>query len=204
MRRKYRILFLFVTGFILRFIFSCCECENNTIAFTINNILIQNLDNSSEYIKPAGDTLNRDAVAFEIILNNNELSDELVANNLSIGFSHAIACECNTFYEPTNKIDSIVIVAQSRINAEYGPQTDVSDLFVGFLPETQNSQTNIYQSLDKVIEQLNQTKTFNNNFLKIQLFFTTSVDSSSISFQLKIFLSDESIISKETSIIYLK
>jgi hypothetical protein len=202
--RKYKIILLFLTGFILRVVYSCCECENNVQSYSINNIFIQNIDNTGEYIKPAGDTLNRNAVAFEITLNNKEFSDNAYACFSSTGFAVTMACECNTYFEVLNKIDSITIISQSNINFDYPAQTNVTNLFVAFSPLQQNEFTSIYKSIDEVIEQLNESNSFINNYLKLQCFLTIPVDYNAISFQFNIFLSDKTFISKNTPIIYLK
>jgi hypothetical protein len=199
-----KIILIFLLGFTLRIIYSCCECENNIQRYSINNIIIQNIDNSGIYTKPAGDTLYRNAVAFEITLNNNEFSYSTYESYGTTGFSTIFACDCNTYFQVLNKIDSITIITENNINFEYPAQTDITDLFVAFSPLQQNEFTSIYRPINEVIEQLNESTQFNDNFLKFQCFLTIPVDYNEISFQFNIYLSDKTLVSKNTSIIYLK
>lgn len=204
MNRKHKIILLFLIGFTLRIIYSCCECDQNVQHYSINNIVIQNIDNSGTNIKPAGDTLNRNAIAFEITLNNNEYSDNTKACYGSSGFSAIIACDCNAYFKVLNKIDSITIITQSNINFDYQAQTDITNLFVAFSPLHQNEFTDIYRPINEVIDQLNKSNQFIDNYLRFKCFLTIPVDNNMISFQFNIYLSDKTLISKKTPIIYLK
>ncbi|MBN1117428.1 MAG: DUF5034 domain-containing protein [Bacteroidales bacterium] len=166
----------------------------------MKTVTVKALDNSQEWPVIAEDTtLHRNAVAFEVWLSDEEVSEWACLTN-SYGYNELYACECVSSYKAKQNIDSIQIISIGKYNEDIY-QNQIINKFC-FAESVYNSTlSDLYISMDELVESLNNLVLSGSMVYKFRIFLNSRSIYRSAHFDFKIYLSDGSIISRDIQII---
>ncbi len=199
-KKVFIILFI---SFIIRLVYSCCECNTSPLNFNIRSLKVTKIDNSGIYPQINPDSICRSAVAFEIILSEAQNNKEITYNTSFNGFTNTYAtdCDCSILYKPDKTIDSISIISNYRIDFNNPPNSIVTDLFVASFTSLPD---NLYTSISKIKDDFNHSVIFDEKEYLFYLYLTVPIETDIASFTFNVSFSDGTNIISAISDFYVK
>ncbi|MBK6345288.1 MAG: hypothetical protein IPF68_05020 [Bacteroidales bacterium] len=207
MRIFKKAILILAIFFILRIIPGCCDCDESTIPFNFNSIDIINLDNSGEWaVTTNSDTMKPGAVAFEVALFDS-LGYFYAAgpslNSIGFGQAKAMRCDCSMPFSANQSLKSIRITSLYALTPEIDAGSEVSGYFVG--RPTNNSSTGaLYTSLESICGQTIGKTYYDSGVESFGLFLTVPVENDCARFAVSIKLSDNTILTDTTRLIFIQ
>ena len=202
MYRLKRILYILVFLNAFRIIYSCCNCDNNIYYFDLKTVTVKALDNSLDWPVIVEDTtLKRNAVAFEVWLSDEEIS-EWASNNTGFGFNelYANGCDCGSSYKAKQTIDSIQIISIGKYSEDIY-QNQVVNEFCYAEPIYNSGFPDLYISIDELVNSLNDLVLYDSMVYKFRIVLNSRSIYRSAHFDFKIYLSDSSVISRDIAVV---
>lgn len=206
MRISIKVSVILFVVFVIQTISGCCDCKNydTEIGFKYQQVKLFNLENCRTVPKiTLSDTLYRQALALQVMVNgNNGYALSKNSSPLGFGFSGAYAfhCDCPPTYITDNPIKDFSVITLFSLNGKPA-FTDITDIFL--YSRAEDVAQNLYLSKSKILPFLQNTK---NDFdgMVFQLFVNESVENDSVRFAVNILLSDNTVLSDTSHVIYLK
>lgn len=149
-------LILISLAFIVRLIFSCCNCPETIVYYQFQTMETMNLDNSTWVAKPTDyDVMQPAAVAFEITLTDTLARYDQAMNQRwkpQLNAAHAVIdCFCPFHYYPEPKMSRFSIHSL----LDYAPgQPAGSDITGSFV--WQYRHRHLYRNMDSLLQVLNE------------------------------------------------
>ena len=197
-------MFIFIAGFLISIIQSCCTDEY-TLKWT--GFRIQIIDNSGKepIICDENCIINKNAFGFRISMNDTVFYG--IAQNFK-NFSLIADCKatsCGEKWRRPHDITSIIIKTIYDYSEEFPAGTDITSLFKARIVKgiSQN-----YNTIDDIIPHINSLKNSNGYSILSPIFDLYLMDNTCIGgqqkFEISILLSDEKIFTKQTENLDLK
>jgi len=146
--------------FVLRTLSGCmCRCSDVSDPFDFTTVEIFNLDNTRSYpVRIQNDTIFSRAVAFRVVVRDNQPYFSHNCINHLFSFSNAIACDCSHLLRANDSIVKINIKTLFDINPKILANSDVTDKFV-CSKENYFEPENLYKSIHQIYPLIN-SKTY--------------------------------------------
>jgi len=202
-----KIVLILSVVFFSRLLFSCCDCDNSSIPFDINNASIENIENSGEWpgINPT-DIMQSQAAAFKITLGTDSIvfaaANCYSLNNL--GFTKAFSCECSTPYHPNQKITDIRISNIYSINTSIPINTELSNDHFVYAKENWNSFSEMYLSKESFLETINPEIVSDTPEFSFMIFLKDKIENNTAQFLITIELSNGESLVLQTRILTIQ
>ena len=199
-----KVMFLFIAGFLISIIQSCCT---DYYTHKWSGFEIQTIDNSGEepVICDVNRIISKDALGFRISMNDTVFYG--IAQNFK-NFSLIADCKatsCGTEWSRPHNITSIIIKTIFDYSEEFPAGTDITSLFKARIVEGLSQN---YNTIDDIIPHINSLKNSNGYSILSPIFDLYLMDNTCIGgqqkFEISILLSDEKIFTKQTEDLNLK
>lgn len=200
-----RVLFIFALAFFLRVLISCgCDCSDVVHAFDFLEMDIANADNTQKYYELlASDTMQNEAIAFEITLRGDP-RDWMVSclkKDFSFSSTYAFSCDCSYNLKANQHISDINITTVYDLSNEITAGSYVTPFFY---IQDGGYEKGLYITFDELYENINQTIFDGDASYTFLMVFNEPVDCASVQFEIEMVFDDNLILRDKTDVIHLK
>jgi hypothetical protein len=154
MQKLARAFTILTLVFLVRLVFSCCNCTEQEATYQFDHLLISNINNAEWTANQTDfDVMYDEAVAFRMTLIDSSSTEYHLAQNRRPALTGAMAmqpCECPWHFFIRHEISEFSVISLRDFSTDKPAGTDISSSFV-----FQTGWNHLYVNIDSLIPRLN-------------------------------------------------
>ncbi len=206
MKRTVKAFIVISLFFLLRLITSCCNCTDITYRFSYVDVIVNNINNSSQWSRPSNENqMYAEGVAFEVQIVGCSIESSSVKKRSLASFKtlSAQSCDCDDIYASVHEISSIRIFTLEKINSKYNAGDDVTDVFLANTCINCDDVGSFYISIDELLTRINGQPLYDKPENRFLVYLKEKVEYDTAQFEFEISLSDGQVITARSELILI-